>query len=185
MTEVAGADEVDGDVVLICWPVVVEVVEERWPVVGQTVGFEVAEGEGEGVVDADEGRGAMEEFGGEPFGEAASGPVFARAWGWRDFEWGRRGSCGEEPQSGETASRGLSAGVVDAEVACELGHGVGGTGFGCPRGLEPQMWWMDADGLGRAEFGCRPIWGLDDLEAGKSGLREIRVTLGLLSKGHP
>ena len=128
MTEGAGADGVDGDVVVICWPVVLEVVEEGRPVVGQTVGFEVAEGEGEGVVDADEGRGAMEEFGGEPFGEAASGPVFAWAWGWLDFEWGRRGSCGEEPQSGETASRGLSAGVVDAEVAGELGHGEGARG---------------------------------------------------------
>lgn len=105
MTEGAGADEVDGDVVVICWPVVVEVVEERRPVVGQTVGFEVAEGEGEGVVDADEGWGAMEECGGEPFGEAASGPVFAGAWGWRDFDWGRRGRSGVEPQSGETASR--------------------------------------------------------------------------------
>ena len=62
MTEVAGADEVDGDVVVICWPVVLEVVEEGRPVVGQTVGFEVTEGEGEGVVDADEGRGAVEEF---------------------------------------------------------------------------------------------------------------------------
>lgn len=123
MTEGAGADGIDGEVVVICWPVVLEVVEEGRPVVGQTVGIEVADGEREGVVDADEGRGAIEKFGGEPMGEAAAGPVFARAWGWRDFDWGRGWRCGVELQSGEAVCWGLCAGVVDAEVAGELRHG--------------------------------------------------------------
>lgn len=68
----AVADEIDIQVIVIGWPVVLEVFEEMGPVGWELVELEVAERKGKAVVDADERGRAVAQFGGEPLGEAAA-----------------------------------------------------------------------------------------------------------------
>jgi hypothetical protein len=82
---------------------------------------EVGDGEREAVVDADDGRGVRREFLAKPLGETAPRPVPPWAgWGWNGFR--RAGVLGGvNPEPLTTGVSGHSAGVVDADVAFEMG----------------------------------------------------------------
>jgi hypothetical protein len=99
-----------------------EVFQEVLPVAGEPVLLKVGEGEREGVVDADECGDVPVEFLAEPLGETLPSPV--PPWtGWRLNLYRRAGALGHEhPEPLATGFGRHSAGVVDADVAVELGH---------------------------------------------------------------
>ena len=119
-------DEIDIHVIVIGRPMMLEVVEELGPVRRESVGLEIAERKRKRMVDADEGRRAVAEFGGKPLGNAAACPIFARTWRRRDFGGRLRGRGRVKAQADQATRRRLSAGVVDPEVAGELRHGQSG-----------------------------------------------------------
>jgi len=84
--------------------------------------FEVAQREGKAVVDADQRRHVLAEPFHQPFRDALSGPVFARARRWKNFH--RRGiAIGHiDAQPLEASGWRCRAGVVDAYDAGEGGH---------------------------------------------------------------
>jgi len=119
-------DEIDIEVIAIGRPVVLEVIEELRPVGRDAVDLEVAQRKGKRVVDTDKRGRAVAQFGCEPFGDAAAGPILTRA-GWRWNFGGRLRGRGRVEAQASQATRGrLRAGIVDAEVAFKLRHGWSG-----------------------------------------------------------
>jgi hypothetical protein len=108
-----------------CFP---EIIEEGGPIGLKAVRLEIAKREGETVVDAGQGWDVFGQPLNQPFGDGAACPVFAQGWGRWHFR-GRVGAFGEiDAQAFQAGGRGLGAGVVDADVSGEGGHG--GRGFG-------------------------------------------------------
>jgi hypothetical protein len=100
--------------------VLLEVEQEVRPISWKAVRVEVFDGERETVVDADDGRGVRREFLAKPFGKAPSSPV--PSWTGRRLNLFRRADTlgGVNPESLATGFCGLRAGVVNANVACEI-----------------------------------------------------------------
>ncbi len=71
------ADEIHVDVVAVGRPVALKVLEKRRPVMRQLVDLEIAQWEGEGMIDADQGRNVLSQSVDEPFRDAAPGPVLS------------------------------------------------------------------------------------------------------------
>src|ERR1019366_5608897 len=122
LSHVAVSDEVDIDMRFVGRPVLLKVEQEARPVPWEAVAVEILNGERESVVDTDDGRSLVTKLVAETLGEAASSPV--PAWARRRLNLYRRadtlGNIDPEPLA--TGIRRLRAGVVDADVACELGH---------------------------------------------------------------
>ena len=74
------ADEIDVDVP-VGWPMPLEIVKKVRPVRFQAVRLEISNRKREAVVDTDQGRRILGKPLDQPFGDAASSPVFARTGG--------------------------------------------------------------------------------------------------------
>ena len=118
----AVADEIDVGVILVGRPMALEIVEEGGPVGLQSMRLEIAQRKREAVVDADQrGRVLGQPFH-QPFGDAASRPVFAERWRRQNLDR-RRIALGQiDAQALQARGRRLRARIVDADVSGECGH---------------------------------------------------------------
>ncbi len=118
----AVANEIDIGVILVGRPVALEIVEEGWPIRLEPVHFEIAQREREAVVDADQRRHVLGQPLHQPFGDALAGPVFARAWWWRNLDR-RCVALGKvNAQALQACGWRFRAGVVDADISPESGQ---------------------------------------------------------------
>src|ERR1035437_8692134 len=99
-----------------------EINQKVFPVAGEPVLLKVGQRKREAVVDTDEGGGVPVEFLAEPFGKATASPV--PAWTGRRLNLFRRaGALGDvHPEPPATGFGRHRAGIVDADVAFEMGH---------------------------------------------------------------
>jgi hypothetical protein len=97
----------------------VEVIEEDGPVEGEAVRLEILPGERKPVIDADQRFLWFSKPFDQPFADAPSCPILARARWWRHFDM-RCDAIGEIDAQPFQARRGsLSAGIVDTDIAIE------------------------------------------------------------------
>ena len=99
-----------------------EINQKVFPVAGEPVLLKVGQRKREAVVDTDEGGGVPVEFLAEPLGETTASPI--AAWAGRRLNLYRfAGALGHEhAESLATGVCGLCAGVIDANVAVEMGQ---------------------------------------------------------------
>jgi hypothetical protein len=111
--------EVDIGVRFVRRPMPLKIEQEARPISWKAIFVEVLDGEREGVVDADEGRGVRREFLAKPFGETRPRPISPRTGrGLNLYRFaGALGNVNPEPYA--TGFGRLRAGVVDADVAIE------------------------------------------------------------------
>lgn len=99
-----------------------EVLQELVPVARKPVLFEVGQRERESVVDTDDGWRLASKFVAEPFGETTASPIPTWAW-WRlNLLWfaGTLGYEHADTFAGRVCR--FRAGIVNADVSCELRH---------------------------------------------------------------
>src|SRR5207237_3500855 len=73
------SNEINVGVVFVCWPMLLKVVQERGPVMGQAVFLKIPQWEGKSVVNAHQRRGRLGEAFDEALGNRPTSPIPTRA----------------------------------------------------------------------------------------------------------
>jgi hypothetical protein len=117
----AVANEIDVNV-LVGRPMMLEIIEEGWPVRLEAMNLEIAQREREAVIDADQRRHVLGQSLYQPFCNPAPGPIFpGRRWRWYS-DWQRVAFGLIDAQTLQARTRRPSLRVVDFDVSGKGGH---------------------------------------------------------------
>jgi hypothetical protein len=107
ITDRALSHEVDIGVILIGRPMALEVIQECRPVGLEAMGLEIVQQKRKGIVDANQSWSTLGQSLDQPFGDAATQPVFACGKWWQDFRRLLAFLGHMDAQTLETGDRGL------------------------------------------------------------------------------
>lgn len=110
-------------VLLIRWPVSLEIVEKRTPIPRKSVLFKVGHRKREPMIDPDEKGAARADFLTEPLGQRPPRPEFSRAGGGKNFSGFAGAPRLKYSQPAKAGVGRGGSGIIDSDVTAKLWHG--------------------------------------------------------------